>query len=338
MFGIAVLGLLGWAAMGLAPHNESRLLQLIQTTTVPGVKGDFDHFAVNEKGNRLFLTAEEHHSVEVFELSTGKFLRSVGGFDTPHSILYVPASNRLFVIDGGAGACKIVDGDTYAVLDTIKIAPEADSIAYDPAAQILYVTAGGEDAKMDYTIISVISVPDKKRVGEIRVDSTNIEGMVLERHGPRLFVNIRDKHLVGVIDREKRTLIATWPLPDVQGNTPIALDEPHHRLLIAGRKPGKFVVLDSNTGTIVSSLPCGDGADDLTFDPAHKRIYITGAAGLVNVYEQRDPDHYVEIGEMRTGPRGKNSVLVKGLNQFYVAVSQNGQQTAEVLVYKVLYQ
>jgi len=58
------------------------------------VQRDFDHFAVDLQGNRLFLAAEDHGTLEVFDLRTGKHLRSVSGFETPHSIFPIPQTHR----------------------------------------------------------------------------------------------------------------------------------------------------------------------------------------------------------------------------------------------------
>src|ERR1700730_16572191 len=85
-------------------------LRLIRTIPLPAIDGDFDHFGVDLKGNRLFLAAEEHHSVELFDLQTGKPIRSIAGFDTPHSMLLLPDHNQIYVVDGGdGGAARILD-------------------------------------------------------------------------------------------------------------------------------------------------------------------------------------------------------------------------------------
>jgi hypothetical protein len=51
---------------------------------MPGFTGDFDHFGLDLKGNRLFLAAEEHKTVEVFDLRTGARIHSIEGFGHPH--------------------------------------------------------------------------------------------------------------------------------------------------------------------------------------------------------------------------------------------------------------
>ena len=78
-------------------------LKLEQTIRLPGLKeGDFDHFAVDPVGQRLFLTAEKNAAVEVFDLRTNKLLHTITGLDEPHSMLYQADLEKLFVVDGGA--------------------------------------------------------------------------------------------------------------------------------------------------------------------------------------------------------------------------------------------
>src|SRR5207249_11941471 len=65
---------------------------------------------IDLKGNRLFLTAEDHHSVEVFNLKSNIRIHSIGGLDEPHNVRYLPDSNKLLVVDGGAGEVKFLKG------------------------------------------------------------------------------------------------------------------------------------------------------------------------------------------------------------------------------------
>ena len=69
------------ALCSLAVRAQEKLpLKLIKTAPMPGFTGDFDHFGLDVKGNRLFLAAEEHKSVEVFDLRTGERIQSIDGF------------------------------------------------------------------------------------------------------------------------------------------------------------------------------------------------------------------------------------------------------------------
>jgi DNA-binding beta-propeller fold protein YncE len=181
--------------------------------------------------------------VEVFDIRANKVIHTIRNVDTPHSMLYVPAAKQLWVVCGGDGTLKVLDGSTYAVIDTIKLALDADSSVYDPAKHLLYIVNGGEGAKQEFSLISIVDTSTRKHVGDIKVDSTNVEAMAVEKNGTRIFANVRDRNLIGVIDREKKAMTSTWPLGEVHGNTPIALDEANRRLFVATRKPARLVVL-----------------------------------------------------------------------------------------------
>jgi DNA-binding beta-propeller fold protein YncE len=295
-------------------------------------EGDFDHFAVDLAGNRLFLTGESNNAVYVMDLRANKLIHTIPDLDEPHSMLFLPDAKQLWVIAGGAA--KIFDTGTYALTETVKLTDGADASAYDPAKHLLYVTSGGSDAKLAYSLIEIVDTNTRKKVGQIKVDSTNIEAMAIEKNGPRIFANVRDKSVVGVIDREKRTVNATWPLGELHGNTPLTFDEANHRVFVAGRKPASLVVLDSDSGKIVATLPTAEMTDDMAFDPAGKRIYVACTEFTV-VYSQKDADHYEELGRVPTGFRAKTGISVPQLQRYYVAVPRHGQDSASVKVYEV---
>src|SRR5437879_13822747 len=83
-----------------ARAQEKQLLKVLVTAPLPDFSGDFDHFGLDLKGKRLFLTAEDHKTVEVFDLMDGNRLKSITGFATPHAILFVSETNNLIVTDG----------------------------------------------------------------------------------------------------------------------------------------------------------------------------------------------------------------------------------------------
>src|ERR1700682_3329400 len=98
-------------------------LKLVATTPMPGYEGDFDHFGVDLKGNRLFLAAEEHKTVEVFDLRTGKRIHSITGFGHPLMMAFLPDSKNLIVTDGEPGSVELVSGKDCKILGTIKLPP-----------------------------------------------------------------------------------------------------------------------------------------------------------------------------------------------------------------------
>ncbi len=126
----------------------------------------------------------------------------------------------------------------------------------------------------------------------------------------------------------------TWPISAAQQPVSLALDEARHRLFVGLRKPPQFVVLDSDSGTVVAALESVGLIDGVSFDPAHNRIYVSGGEGFVSVYQQRDSDHYESLGRITTTPIARTSLFVPELNRFYVAIPKQDDRDAQIRVYE----
>ena len=118
-------------------------------------------------------------------------------------------------------------------------------------------------------------------------------------------------------------------------------DESTHRLFVVTRKPSRLVVVNTDTGKEVTSLPTADSVDDLAYDPALHRIYapggnLGGAVGAVTVIQQKDADHYEVLANIPTKPGARNARLVPELNKYYVSTATKAPQEAEILVFDVV--
>src|ERR1700730_14479809 len=310
-------------------------LKLAQTLTLPSdVKGNFDHFGVDLKGDRLFATPEGYKAVLVFELKSGKPIHTITGIGKPHAVLYREDLNRIYITDGDAGDLKIFDGKSYALLSSVKLLEDADSIGYDPKTKYLYIDNGGGDVHQTYSMLSVVDTTAGKKLADIKIDGDTLEAMALESSGPKLYVNNKAKNQVDVVDRDKRAIVASWPVTKCKTNVAMAFDEANHRLFIACRT-GQIAVLDTESGKEITALPITKGVDDAVYDPESKRVYAA-CDGNVDVYQQSGPDQYKRVAQVPTGPLARTSLLVPELNRSFVAVPQHGTNAAKILVFDVL--
>jgi DNA-binding beta-propeller fold protein YncE len=313
-----------------AEAQEKLPLKLAATTPLPGFTGDFDHFGVDLKGNRLFLTAEDHKTVEVFELKTGKRIKSIEGFGQPHAIVYLPDSDKLIVTDeSDTGIVELVSGKDYSILSTIKLRRGVDGAVFNPVNKYYYVESGGDERGAKTHYLNIIDTKTFSKVGDIALPGSHSEAMAIDHAGKKLYINLTGTDEVGVVDLDTRQLMARWPVPEAETGVALVLDEPSHRLFIATRKPPTFIVFSTDTGKVVTTLPCSDLNDDMWFDVARKRIYATGTE-TTTVIAQRGADHYEHVAEVPTGYRAKTSVFVPELKRLYVAVSGKGKPDAQM--------
>src|SRR5260370_6082681 len=74
-----LVGLLAGFLIGfpvLANAQSAAPLQLVQTISMPNVKGRIDHRDVDVRGKRLFVAGLENGSLEVVDLQAGKWLKA----------------------------------------------------------------------------------------------------------------------------------------------------------------------------------------------------------------------------------------------------------------------
>jgi DNA-binding beta-propeller fold protein YncE len=312
-------------------------LRLETSMALPGFTGDFDHFAVDEKGGRLFLAGEDHKTVEVFDLKANRRIKSISGFGAPHAIFYLPESDRILVTDGDKGSLRILRGKDYSEEAHVEGLAGADSARIDATTETLYVITGGKDVPLDHSFVVAINLRTNEKAGELRIESNHVEGLALESSSSRMFINLTDKHAVAVVDRKAMKEIARWPIGTQADNSPLAYDEPHRRLLIVCRKPGTLLVMDSDSGKVITQLPAAERSDDVAFDPASGRIYVPGGDGRIFVFKQNAADQYELLAKVTSESGAKTCLLVPSLARFYVAVSPGDTKAAaKVLIYRVL--
>jgi len=325
--GALLLGALAILTAGSTHGQESVPLRLVQTIPLPNVAGRIDHLAVDLKGHRLFVAALGNDSVEVIDLPTGTRVRSLTGFHEPQGVAFIESLGRLFVSNGHSGAVNSLDGENLQPLGAVKFPGDADNVRYDAAAGQLYVGYGDG-------ALGIVDAKDGKQVGEVKLTG-HPESFQLENAGSKIFVNVPNAGQVAVVDRPTRQVVTTWALADARANFPMDLDEANHRLFVGFRQPAKVIVLDTESGKVVASLDCAGDADDLFYDRERKRIYLSGGEGFVDVFAQRDADHYALNIKIPTAAGARTSMLVPLLNRFFLAVPHRGTQAAEIRVYDV---
>jgi DNA-binding beta-propeller fold protein YncE len=305
--------------------QDQQPLFLTSRIELPNVNGRIDHFSADVKGKRLFISALGNHTIEVLDMASGKRLRTLTDLAEPQGAYYDHSTNRLFVACAKDGATNLFDAGNFQLLKTVSFSADADNIRYDTRGHRVIVGYGdGALAFLD---------PSGKKTGEIPLDA-HPESFQLEKTGSRVFVNVPDQKEIQVADLVKNTPLAKWPVTSALKNYPMALDEGHRRLLIGCREPARLLVIDTESGKQTASIEIVGDTDDLFYDAAHSRVLVIGAQGFVDVFDQKDADHYDRISHIPTAPGARTGLFVPEWSKLFVAVPHRGEQRAEVLVYQ----
>jgi DNA-binding beta-propeller fold protein YncE len=304
--------------------------KLVQKIAIPSVQGNMDHISVDIAGQRLFVPAngDKQNTVEVIDLSAGKWIFSIAGQSRPQGTFYSADFNTLFVTNGTDGTCKIFRGDTFKLVDNLQLGSDANQVGYDPDTKYLYAGLGDRNSGA----LAIIDTSSHQHIGDVKTDARP-GGITFEKSGPRIFVNLNGATKLGVIDRKKREQIETWPVAGAENYGPLALDESHHRLFLGTRKPPMLIVFDTESGKQITQLDSVPSIDGVWYDAARMRIYVTGN-GSIAVYDQRGADDYAPMVKVASEPNSQPSLWVPQFNRLYISVTHDGSRDAEILVYE----
>ena len=321
---------------GSAGFAQSPSVKLIHTVTLPGYSGDFDHFAVDFDRNRLLLAAEDHGTLEVFDLKTSAHLNTIKGFGNPHAILVRRGVSTVFVTDSGKQGATIRDAATYAKKQEVALTPGSDTAKYDEKTNTLYVVTGGKDVDMKTANIEAVNPDTGAKLGSVTFQDNHVEAMAFVDGDPRLFINLAQTNKIAVVDRTNLKVLNTWPVPPAQQNAMVSFDPQQHRLYVVCRTPGMVVVMNSDTGAVVSTQPAPLRADEVQYDSATHRLYVPGGEGYMGIYDTSDPNHLKLTEKITTAPGAKTALLLPSMHRLWLAVSPGESKAlAKVLTYEV---
>jgi DNA-binding beta-propeller fold protein YncE len=301
-------------------------LTLVGTIALPRVEGRIDHLAVDGDAQRLFVAALGNNTVEVLDLKANRHLKSLPGFKEPQGIAVASDAKAVVVANGQGDGAQFLDVSDFHSTRAVHLGDDSDNVRYDPVDRRLFVGFGGG-------ALAAINPADGKVIGEARL-AGHPESFQLERGGARIFVNVPGADQIAVVDRGTMKVIATWPVLSAKANYPMALDEANHRLFVGCRRPAKVLVYDTTTGKETSAFDVVGDTDDLFYDAARKRVYISGGDGFIDVF-QDEGGRFRRLTHLTTAAGARTSLFVPDQSRIYLAVPHRGAQAAEIRVYDV---
>jgi DNA-binding beta-propeller fold protein YncE len=295
---------------------------------LPNVGGRIDHFTFDAKRKRVIGAALGNNTVEIVDTFSGRDIHSIAGAAAPQGVVYVAEFDKLFVANGTDGKLRIYSGDSFKTLNTLEIGEDADNVRYDPAEKRVYVAYGGDEEGG----IAAIDAASEKRLEDVAKLDAHPESFQIAASKRFIYANIATKAKVVLIDKTTHK-VTDWPLKSGKANYPMALDEADHRIFVVTRKPAQLVVLDSDSGAMVTSIPCVNDSDDVYYDAGRKRIYAPGGEGFISIIQQIDADHYQSIAKIPTTVGARTGLWYEKRDRFYLAVPATSKQGASLWVY-----
>ena len=277
-------------------------------------EGGWDILTVDSPAHRLYLS---HSSkVVVVDLAKGAIAGEIT--DTPgvHGFVAIPELGRGFSSNGKEAKASVVDLTTLKTISKIETGEGPDAMAYDGKRGELYVfNHKGNSA-------TVIDAQEAKVVATIPLGGSPEFGVADEAAG-RIYVNIEDQSEVAVIDAAKHEVMAHWPLAPGQEASGIAFDRKHHRLFSTCQNR-MMVMLDTESGKVVATVPIGEHVDGCAFDEATQLVFASCGEGVTTIAKEEAPNKLTVVQTLKTERGARTIALDPATHRVYLPTAKFG--------------
>jgi YVTN family beta-propeller protein len=282
-------------------------------TEIPiGGEGGWDILNVDSNAHRLYLS----HGTKVVVVDLEK--NAVAGeiADTPgvHAFLPLPELKRGFSSNGKENKSSVVDLTTLKTIAKVDTGENPDAIAYEPKSREIYVFNHRGNS------VTVIEAKSAKAVTTIALDG-NPEFGVTDVDAGRVYCNLEDKSEVAAIDTARHEVVARWPLAPGTEPTGIALDAAHHRLFAACSNK-MLVMLNTETGKVIATVPIGYGTDGCAFDDKTHLAFASCGEGVTTIAKEETPDKLAVVQTLKTAPRARTMALDPQTHRIYLPTAE----------------
>jgi len=236
---------------------------------VTGIKGAHGT-AIAERTGHGFATSGNDQSVVMFDLKTFKDLGRIPAAEDADAIVYDPASNRVFTLNGDAHSSTVIDAVTGTLISNIALGgkPEYGASAGDGKVYA-NLTDTSEVVEIDGAKATVTrrwsTAPCKQPVA-----------MAIDPAHHRLFSGCRSG-LLAVSDYQAGKVVATVPIgTGVDG----AGYDAASGNAFASNADGTLTVVHQDTADqyhVVESVQTPPGSRNMGLDPSNHRIFVVSA-------------------------------------------------------------
>jgi hypothetical protein len=296
-FAVAVVVLFSAGAFPAAAHGQGSAhpappvaYHLVQTVRL-GAPDRWDYVVYDAASHRIYVSHGDR--VTVVDGRDNRILGEVTGMPGgTHGIAVSHATGLGYTDDGQAGQAIAFSLATLKVVKRLKANDDADAVMIDPPSGHVFVVDG------DPGTLTVIDPRSDGVVATVHAGS-KLEYAVSGGNG-KIYVNGVARREIFRIDTSTNQVDATWPISQCEAPHGLAIDTATHRLF-ASCENQRLVVVNADTGAVVTTVPIGRGTDAAAFDPSHQLIFSSnGTDGTVTVIREVNADTFVPAGTFRT--------------------------------------
>jgi hypothetical protein len=317
---------LAFAAMMLVSPAWGAPLELVAKIPLGEVRGRIDHLAVDVARQRLFVAELGNDTVGVVDLAHRAVLRTLTGLHEPQGVGYEPITDTLYVANAGDGAVDVFQGADLSRVGRIELGRDADNVRIAPSTHKVIIGYGSGS-------LAIIDPASRKKVRDIKLKG-HPESFQIMADGRRGFVNLPSSHQIAAVDFEQGRQTASWAPGLLLSNFPMSLDQTRGHVHVVFRDPATLVAFDAGSGKKLHSIETCADSDDVFFDSARSRAYVSCGEGFVEAFAV-EIDHYAKEAKITTVGGARTALFVPELDRYFLAVRASGSEPAAIWIFKI---
>jgi DNA-binding beta-propeller fold protein YncE len=296
------------------PARAAEPYKVLDTTQVMG-SGGIDYVYADNDGRRVYVP--RGGQTFVFDLDSHKLIGSIADI-SGHGVAIDTQSHHGFSSSKPLG---MFDTQTMQKIKSIDVEGRPDGILFEPFTQRIYVFSHQAPS------ITLIDPKDGALVGTIDVGGA-MEQAQSDGQG-KLYVDVEDEKKIAVVDVKTLKVITRYDLGDKAGSPGgLGLDVKNHILFAMCVRPSVCVVLDADKGTILTTLPIGDGTDGGGFNPNTMEAFSSQRDGTLTIIKENSPTSFEVEQTVQTKPGCKTSSLDSKSNRIVLICTERAPQAA----------
>jgi YVTN family beta-propeller protein len=276
-----------------------------------GAPNRWDYLTFDPASHRVYVAHGDR--VTVVDGKNGTVIGAVEGMPGgTHGIAISHATGQGFTDDGKNGEAVAFDLKTLKVTKRIKAEPDADGIVFDRPSGHIFVIDGdsGKLTVIDPNTDAVVATVDAGGGLEFGVSGDN----------GKVYVDGAQKNEIVRVDTATNQADAHWPMPTCQKPHGAAIDTAHHRLF-ASCSNKVMVVMNSDNGAVLATLPIGEGTDAAAFDPLHGIAYSSNREGTLSPVLENSPDSFAVLPAIPTQYGARTMAIDPATGRIYLVTA-----------------
>jgi serine/threonine-protein kinase len=255
-----------------------------------GAKLGFDHADVFPSGRRMYVAHTGADRIDVLDCERRTYLHALPDLPGVAGVLVDEDHDLLVSSDRDAARISVYRSTDERLLGRVGVGPHPNGLAYDRKRRHLFAFNLGEPLGENCTA-SVVDLATLHVIAELALPGRP-RWALYDPERDRVYANIRTAAQIAVIDAGR---LAIERMLDVPSEGPHGLSLDSGRLFCAA-DGGALVVLDRDSGAVVSSLPLPGVPDVVMLDADARRAYVAvGDPGVVCSFDTERLEHLETI-------------------------------------------